>query len=486
VSVSVRHTEEDQSDLLLHSIYDQDIIEVRARNERNSAKDTTDFFYSFGQYDRQTSSLFRDHGTYHYGSLYDIEKFGQGDHMVLSSALTLNQVDSPTLPSKNLSATENFLVDHTQTLQSLYDYNFNAFSSGPVDSFSHYGRAALRHQLFDSLTSIVDVHGDTVDTESSSGSQTLWRYGVGLSETYTKRLSSWGRLTIGNNVRLDREQRENSGSLLDVVGERQTLNDAATTFLRQPRVISVTRVTDPNGITNYVRGVDYELIRHGELTEIRRLLTSTELLNGMTVLVDYVASAQPSGSFSTLADQFQIRLDLFKGLLGIYSRLNWIENTDSARFVLEDGFNTQSGVEASWRWLRAGTEYETRDSNLLTYNAINVYESAAFVPSDGATWSLDFRQRWATFPTEHRSLTDYNFVTRYHQRITSYLYYLVEGGVRWEQGQGLDQRQATARTELNFALGKLRVHLGYQFNNDDIRGELREKHFVYLRARRNF
>jgi hypothetical protein len=482
-SVTFTHMEEVQSDAFVDTSLNQDTIELRAQNKRRE-KNVTDFLYTYGNYVRETENLFNDEGTYHTASLNDVEYFGRDDRMVLTSALTFHDVDSTTLPSTDFRATENLSIEHSKTVQTLYDGTFSYYSSGPVDSLANFARAAVRHQLYESLTSTFDVHGDHLDTSSTDASQEVWRYGIGLSEGYTKRVSTWGRLTMGNNARLDREDRDTEGGLISILNEQHVLRDGQTVFLNQPNVVTVLSVTDSAGIP-FAPGLDYELIDHGALTEIRRILTSPRLLNGTIVLVDYSAQSQPSGAFYTFSDQFQFRLDFFKGLFGIYSRLGWVENTDTERFVLEDSFTSQSGVDASWRFARAGAEYETRDSNLISYNAVNVFESFFFEPTDAMSLNLDFRQRWARFQNND-NITDYSFIARWHWRLSSYLFFTAEGGIRFEEGNTIDQRLATARSEMNFNMGKLRVLLGYQFNNDDVRGELREKHFVYLRAKRYF
>jgi hypothetical protein len=271
------------------------------------------------------------------------------------------------------------------------------------------------------------------------------------------------------------------------VGERVVLRDGDVTFLKQPGVTAVLNVRDPTGSTNYVEGVDYVLITRGELTQIERVLTSTILLNGMTVLVDYTAAAQGSGTFSTLSEFFQVRLDLWRHLLGLYSRLSVVENyTTDAQFILEDYVATQSGLDVSWHWLRAGAEYETHDSNLIEYYSRGLYQSAFFKPGDGTTLSLDLRERWTEFPSDHRNQVDYSFLTRLSMRLLPRMLVSLQGGVRWQQSAGYDQKQAVARTEFNYMIGKLRLLVGYEFNNDQVQGELRDRHLGYLRVRRSF
>ena len=485
-TVAAKHLEEEQLDQAFRSTLDQNTLEFQARNERRQKRSSTDLFYNYGDYERRTSDVFTDNGTYHYATLYDVEHWGEGDRAILNSTVTYNEVDSTNLPSQDFSIAESLLLQHGRNLQSFYDYNFNTSSSGPVDSLSNYGRAGLRHQLFESLNSTLDAHVGSVTTEGLGGSQDQFRYGVGLNEVYTKRLGSWGRLTIADSARFDREDRDVNGVSLTIINEAHTLQNDET-LLNQPNVTSVISVADATNVANvYVLNVDYRINPIGSLVQIQRIPGHIPNDNIVVTYNFALGPGQGKGSFDTFADQFSVRLDLFKGLLAFYSRLNWIENYGGEQFVLEDLFSTQSGAEVAWRWIRAGGEYETHDSTFITYNSINTYQSFTFTPTDASTLTLDLRQRWTRYPVENRRITDYAFTTRYHLRITRHLYYLLEGGVRWEEGDGTDQRQAVARSELDFQAGKLKVLLGYEYNNDDIRNDLRDKHFVYLRAKRTF
>ncbi len=67
-----------------------------------------------------------------------------------------------------------------------------------------------------------------------------------------------------------------------------------------------------------------------------------------------------------------------------------------------------------------------------------------------------------------------------------HLSWSVEGGLQRQRGLGLDQDLFTARTHLDWNIGKLNAHLGYDYQNQDFNGETRMRNFAYLRFRRNF
>ena len=100
--------------------------------------------------------------------------------------------------------------------------------------------------------------------------------------------------------------------------------------------------------------------------------------------------------------------------------------------------------------------------------------------------SLDFAQSRTTFPDSDLTRRSYSSIGRFRARIASPLLFSAEGGVRVERGQGVDQDLKTARATLDFAYGQMTASANYEFQEDDSQGELRVKHFYYLRVKRMF
>jgi hypothetical protein len=188
-----------------------------------------------------------------------------------------------------------------------------------VDSETHEAGALVRHQLYESLTSVLDLHGSRIRSDSPDTTFLATRYGAGVDESYTKRLPAKGRLSLGYGVRLDRERRETTGAILPFVDEPHTRTDGIPAFLNPPGVDRVGSVTDPAGIP-YSETQDYVLLPLGALTEIRRV-SGGRISNGGSVLVDYTAAAPPSDAFSTLFQSARVRLDLSDEEAGVVSAL---------------------------------------------------------------------------------------------------------------------------------------------------------------------
>jgi hypothetical protein len=483
-SLSLQHTDENESGLLYNNVFTQDNLAFQASNDRKDAG-STQFSYNAGQYTEQASS-YSEQETYQYGTLTDLEKWGADDRFKLSSLAFYDQEINTNNPSQNVVVQENLTAQHTPDLKSFYNYNFNDDSQGTSEAMTQFLEAGLQHQLYQSLSSEVDLQGTLEDATAPGSTSTDTIYGIHNSETYIKRLGDWGRLTLGSSVLYDLEEENNSGGVTPVTGEHVTVNDSTYAYLSQPLVISIQQVTDTTGSHVYIEGIDYTTITSGFLTGIRRVISSPNLTNSAVVLVNYTVESQPSGSINTLNDQFQVRLDLFNGLLGLYSGLNSIKNYTKQDFVLDNEVDMLSGVDASWHWLKAGGSYETRDSNLITYNTLSLYQTATFQPAERSTISINGTEQWSTYPVEHLQSTDYVATTKASQELTRDLNVSAELGIRNDEGGFLNQTLFAARADIHYKIGKIFLSLDYQFNEQSSPGQVLERNFFSFKLKRDF
>lgn len=483
VTLTLQRSEVDETGAIYNSDYQQQNLSFSAQNTRAAGSSTLTF--TAGQYDQQVSGGFSDKDFYENGTLTDTERFGEGNRGQLSSSGFFTSEDSTAGNNLNVVAQESLNLRVNQNWESFYNYNFNDASYSGADTTTHYGVAGVRNQLYESLASEFDVHG-SLQNSSGAGSSSDDLYGVANTENYTKRLSDWGVLTLGNADRYDLQHENNSGQITPVLNESHTLSDGTITYLNQPLVVAVTRVTDPTGTHVYIRGIDYAVTQLGALTIVQRIPTSLNLPNNSPVLIDYTVQAQPSGSISTFSDQVTLRLDLWHGMLGLYSSLGWVENHSEEPFILENSFTTQSGIDMRWRWLRIGGDYETETGNLIDYHAYALYQSAGFQPTPRETISLDARQRWSYYDEENLSVTDYSFTTRFTECFDSRLDFSIDGGVISETGGLLDRTLFSAGARMRYAIGKMSMSLNYQFNQEETPGAATLRNFFSLTLRRNF
>ena len=110
-----------------------------------------------------------------------------------------------------------------------------------------------------------------------------------------------------------------------------------------------------------------------------------------------------------------------------------------------------------------------------------------------STIGIDLSQQWNMYPpgsgtstNQTQTTTFYNFMAHYEWHPTGALNWRAEVGYQQQRGSGYDQDLFAARTYLNWMVGKLEMHLGYEHENQKYTAETRARDFVFLRMRRNF
>ena len=485
VTVSYRHWSEDESGLARPTSRVEDTLDVVATNERDyGGKTAVD--YTYGLFDRRNFGIARDVGDSHTATLTDTEPFGKDDWARLRSYLRYYLVDSTGRQEDSFQATENLTLDHSDTLQSFYNYTFDTRRSGRTRNTGHLGTATVQHQLYKSLTSRLELRAEDLVTTSPGSQLDVFRYGGILSESYSKRLSDQAHLNLGYSLRVQPERQDFRGGDVVVLGESHRLEDNQITFLNLPNIKRNTvRVTDETGTFLYTEGLDYLLFPRGNLTEIRRV-AGGRIPNGATVLVDYVAAGQPSDSFVTLLNSVTWRISLWDRLLAVYGRLTFDDKLGGELLVLNRYADYLFGVESEWRWLQLGAEYENYDSNLTPFEAVRFRQGASWDPYSALGLSLNLSQTFTDFPDNDRRVNYYDFIARIETRPWPFLFWTVEGGYRVEKGDGVDQVLGTARTSLDFVMGKLKAQVTYQYQTETFFSDEYRRHYLYFNMRRSF
>jgi len=492
VTLTFQRTTRDTSGLSYDTKSDQITLDLHARNERK-LQDFTDFSYQYSQYDSTTGdalSRFHDTSDFSYVTVTDTEHFHKS---VLTSTLLFDQSESTESTSDDLNLRLNYTVEHTANFRSLYDYSFLRFATDNGDGLQNNARAGVQHQLYESLSSYGDLHGTTANSSFGGSSFDLVSGGTTIAVNYTKRLGDWGRLTIGNSASYDLTEQETTGTILFVSKESHALPSGQWVRLNQPRVIAISSVTTDaaHGEIPVTENVDYFVDRTRNPWQLQRNPLSIILTDSNNVvLVTYTAQSNPSGSYSTFSDQAQIRLDLWKGMLGLFARYSFSDNHANAPgFVLENVQEFQAGADFYYRGLRLNANYTDRKSTLFNYYSYNLSEgySSALFPH----WSIgvDLNQRWSFYPDSGKfsyEVTYYDFIARASWHPITTIEWSTEAGYELQRGNGLDQDLFVGRSYLNWLIGKLDIHLGYEFQNQEFTAEKRERHFVFVRARRSF
>ena len=494
VEVSFGQTHEDTTDFNQKTLTDQTLLNLRARNEREK-QDATQLDYQFSQFDRTTKGIgyrFSGDNIYNYVSLTDIEHFERSD---LKSSARLNAADSKTSSTVDINAEVNYTVEHGAGLHSYYDYSFSRFGGNNSDSFQNYGVAGIRDQLYESLNSSFEVHGSQLNSSAPGSTFDSQSLGATLSADYTKHVGDWGHLYLDNGTSYNFTEQQTSGSQAQIDNESHTVPTNGIVILTQPRDTAVIRVTDAS--SNPLQPGDYTLIQSTDPWRIQiNSLGPSHIQPGDTILVTYTVQTNPSGSYSTFANQSQIRVTFWRDRVGVFARYTFSDTAASSKaLLLQNDELFEAGADFNWRGLALSAIYQDEHSTFYNNRSYNLSESYSLNVLSHSTVGVDLNQQWnitsspsvdgqPAAPGQHMDF--YNFMLRYEWRPFTRLAWSSQIGYQRQQGFGLDQNLFAARTYLNWMMGKLEFHLGYQHENQELTRETRSRDFVFLRARRSF
>lgn len=309
-TVSFQKSLNNSSGFAYNSTSDQTMLNLHAVNERRFG-DNTDLTYQYQNSTWDQSSLgTASSSSSHDVTLTDAEHFGKS---TLNSSLLYNQSDYSGATSDNLNLALDLSVEHTPQLRSFYDYAVSRYSTDGGDSLQNTARVGLQHQLYESLTSTVDVHGSSLNSDYTGSTLDSYSGGTSGSVNYSKNLGGWGHLSLGTTANYDLTQQDSSGTALLITDESHVLNTGQWVRLNQPRVINDGnfRVTT-TGHVLLTEGTDYYVNRSTDPWQIQISPFSLLITSPATVLVTYDIQPNPSGNYSTITDVSQARLDLWK------------------------------------------------------------------------------------------------------------------------------------------------------------------------------
>jgi hypothetical protein len=493
VVVTFDHSQTDSSGLNFDSTSKQTTVSLQAQNSRRK-EDLTELNYQFTQYDSVSSDAvqsFGDSSTAHHLSVNDTEHFNTSS---LASSLFYDHIEgSDETPSDSVNLSLDYSWQHTPRLRSFYGYSFSDYSTDGADSMNNSARAGLQHQLYDNLTSMVDVTGAKASSDSFGSQLDLYSVGTDASVDYSKRLGDWGHLSLGDSASYSLTHQDSSGGELLVPNESHAVPLNYIFFLTQPRAVTFVSLTETTGAITYVRGSDYDVITTTDPWQIQIYSTGpNHLAQNQTVKANYIVQPNPTGSYSTFNNGTEIRLDFWQQRAGIYARYNFSENrSDSPGFVFDNIREFQAGTDLNWHRLRLAANYTDHKSSLNDYQSIALSEGYTLLASAKNSASVDFHQQWSTYPGQGtnsptQNARYYSFTGRYTWHPVSAFSWDNQVGYEIQHGAGLDQDLITANSYLSWFIGKLDFRLGYEFENQKYPTETRDRNFVFLRMRRNF
>ncbi len=305
-------------------------------------------------------------------------------------------------------------LQHTENVRSWYQFEVidrkqgNLAGVTPLEEQSYSINGTFEHRLYDSLVS--QFHGFGQWQEFKSGLD-VKRYGAQVSLDYRKK-NRWGTLFANYQGRAQREDRQGGEQLIEVLDERHTFVDPMPNILSNTRIqTSTIFVTADDRTTTFISGRDFTVRLIGDQIELERVPTG-RILDGQTVLVDYLFQVGGSFILDTVSHQFSIRQDFSMGLEPYY---RFIKQDQSVTPPSVSGVTPEDitahiiGLAYDHDSLRLGIEYEDRDSSISPFTAIRANATLMRRFSKGATGQLRFR--WSDVRNFEPNARDLKFFT---------------------------------------------------------------------------
>ena len=465
----------------------------------------------------QTSVAFRANdmeNSVNYGSHYasknwsfavsDTETLGRRKNMNWGNSLTYGQSDFSGQELDTLNVSDNFSVNHSSKLTSYLNFDFSRSELRTQTSSDRIqGSAGVHHQLYESLGSNLETHGSHQADQTTVGDSTFDQFGVSLNENYTKRLQSWGRLSLGAGVLANHQDQNSSSGIVLTPAETHTLFSPSSpeylqpVYLSRPQIVAVTIqvIQIDSAAATLILHTDYEATPVGELTEVKLLNSATvnSLLasagtNTLAVTFSYQSQTPANISYNTFGANLSVRLDLWNRF-GVYGRFNWLDNDATTATLTQTLTDLVGGVDYRRRWLRVGAEVEDYDSNFTRYQALRLYQNFEFNLNESSTLGFDCSQSFYTYDGT-RDQSQYQFMAHYNARLPLALIWYLDAGVLAQEISGTEQVQGLGRTGITWTRGKLSLRAGYEFNGQSTTSggftEERIKHLFFTYLRRSF
>jgi hypothetical protein len=472
---------------------DQFGVQFHARNERKD-QDATDLTYQFNDLRYNTiynSSAYATENSFHLVNLTDNEHF---QHSVLSSSLRYYEIESSSSSSSEIDASLAFNVDHTPHLRSFYSDNFTYYTGNGADSIQDYATAGVSHQLFESLSSGANVHGDVLDSTFSGSKYDSQTIGLSENEDYTKHLGAWGNLSLGNNLNYDFNFQQADATQNFIANESYTLPTTGPLIVRlkTPRDLSIASIQKNNVSLD---PAEWSAITSSDPWQIQFFTGGPNNLQpGDVVTISYTVTSNPSGNYNVLSDDAHISLRFWHDRAEIYARYALVQNAaNTDEFLLQDFTEFEAGGDVGWNGFRAQASWLDHRSTLYDYQSLTFTEGWSHPLSLRSAVGIDLSQQWNRYPAGSGTSTNsaqtgafYNFMAHYDWTPAANFNWHIEAGWQTQSGLGYDENLFAARTYFNWTLGKLELHLGYEHDNQIYTAETRNRDFAFVRVRRNF
>lgn len=491
VQLSYHDSQSDGDELFQRTISDDKVLDLSAHNERKN-HNMTFFNYEYTQYERTIETTHRtiaSDSSNHRVDLQDTEYF---ERSLLKTTLRFDDRESTQSSANDFNGTANYDLDLKENLHNYYQGTYSQFGGDGFDSRNGYASAGLRHQLYESLTSTLDLHGTWSDSGSGGESSQGSSVGTTVTEDYSKRLGDWGRLSLSESIGVGVNNQSSSGGFLVIANESHVVPANNTVRLSHVRALTLISITDSN---NVVLDPSFYTVIHSEPWQIQINPVTSHIPPGALVQVTYTVANEPTASSTSFNNAVQIRLTFWKEMASLYARYSFTDNNSSSPGIIIDNEDVfESGANFSWKGLTLSADYLDQRSTFFTLSSFDLSENYSRTVSDNSSLGVTFSQQWDvntsfggpadTHLRQHS--TFYNFMVSYDWHPVQKLNWKNEIGYQHQTGFNLDQNLLAARSYVNWMVGRIQVSAGYEHENVDYLHQSKLRDYVFFKIRRNF
>lgn len=408
--------------------------------------------------------------------------FREGNRIVLDSYWTYRNQDLETVDQQTFRITEQLNWQHRKKLNSFYRFMYN-YQDSNGENGSHIAglEGRLQHTLFDNLTS--SVGAETTYSSYADGQEfTLDPY---LQFRYS-RPTPIGALSLGArwNYQMTSRDYDSAVAEINVQDEVLQMSYAQNSFLDNYNIDTASIiVTNSEGTTRYIEGIDYQIEVIGDYVAIRSLSLG-DIDNGQDVQVSYRYSQDSAYDDGIFTQHYNLAYTFFNTtrVQLTHSRAKQDILDGIAPRVMVDDTVSRASIQHSVDWSTSRLEMDVVDRALSNL----IYTS----------WQASQRFSIRPLRTVNCTLAGYYGETNYDSESAQdsarddVLSWGGTVGASWEIARGLafnlegfTNRQESdieetintgVRTGLTYTYRIWSARLSYQFTNQSLTNEGRE------------
>ncbi|HEY3244083.1 MAG TPA: hypothetical protein VGM03_12115 [Phycisphaerae bacterium] len=308
----------------------------------------------------------------HEWTLEDELTFGRQQQHRLDTTLRLQQEDGD-LARDLFEFTPRLTLKHSDSLSTYWTYSLQKENYDRIGFVSNRGEFTLVHQLYQSLTSTVNLFGQNQDFDDGLRTNL---YGAGFREAYTKK-NAWGTFRAELGYQWDQLKQSEGDDVYVRRQESGTFRDPLPIYLSEYGALRYTIVvTNPQRSRYFVLGRDYLVMRIEGRTVLHRLATGS-IADGDTVLITYDYRRNTRDRIDTQRVDARLEQQFTCGLRPYYEfdyrRQQVRQVYDYLDFYTPDDLERHRvGIDYTKdRWF-AGIEYEHEDRTVDPFDALHL------------------------------------------------------------------------------------------------------------------